>query len=107
MGATRPLACLAERTLMTKARGWIYGCVGVAIAVLASSIAVAQGTAADAFPTRPITLIVPFPAGGPSDTLARAVAQVMGMHLQQAIVIENVSGASGTVGLVRLAKSPP
>jgi tripartite-type tricarboxylate transporter receptor subunit TctC len=67
----------------------------------------AQGTSGDAYPTRPITLIVPFPAGGPSDTLARAVAQVMGVHLKQAIVIENVSGASGTVGLVRLAKSPP
>lgn len=57
--------------------------------------------------SRPVTLIVPFPAGGPSDALARALAQGMSTHLKQPVVVENVSGASGTIGLVRLVKSPP
>ncbi len=57
--------------------------------------------------SRPITLIVPFPAGGPSDALARALAQGMSTHLKQTIAVENVSGASGTVGLVRLTKAEP
>ncbi len=87
---------------MTLAR-WITACtIGISIAISAINGASAQ-TALDA--SRPITLIVPFPAGGPSDALARALAQGMSTHLKQAIVIENVSGASGTIGLVRLAKS--
>jgi tripartite-type tricarboxylate transporter receptor subunit TctC len=84
---------------------------GYAGAILAAALtacaAQAQSAPPDGFPTRPITLIVPFPAGGPSDALARAVAQGMAIHLKQNIVIENVSGASGTIGLVRLIKSPP
>jgi len=56
---------------------------------------------------RPITLIVPFPAGGPSDALARAVAQGMSIPLQQPIVVENIGGASGTIGLTKLARSAP
>jgi tripartite-type tricarboxylate transporter receptor subunit TctC len=63
--------------------------------------------APDAFPARPITLIVPFPAGGPSDALARAIAQGMSIHLKQPIVIENISGAGGTIGLAKLVKSAP
>jgi tripartite-type tricarboxylate transporter receptor subunit TctC len=59
-----------------------------------------------AFPTRPITLIVPFPAGGPSDALARAVVQPMAADLRQAIIVENVSGASGTIGLSKFIRSP-
>jgi tripartite-type tricarboxylate transporter receptor subunit TctC len=76
---------------------------------LATAGAAAQvaSTATDAVPARPITLIVPFPAGGPSDALARAVAQGMSLHLKQTIVVENISGASGTIGLARLVKSAP
>jgi len=58
------------------------------------------------FPTRPITLIVPFPAGGPSDALARAIVQPMAVDLKQAIIVENVSGAGGTIGLSKLIRSP-
>jgi hypothetical protein len=74
---------------------------------LVTAAAAAQVTPPETLPARPITLIVPFPAGGPSDALARALAQGMGSHLKQAIVVENISGASGTIGLAKLVKSPP
>ncbi|RYY58869.1 MAG: tripartite tricarboxylate transporter substrate binding protein BugD, partial [Comamonadaceae bacterium] len=59
------------------------------------------------FPARPVTLVVPFPPGGPSDALARAVAERMGGRLGQPVVIENVAGAGGTIGLARVAKAAP
>jgi tripartite-type tricarboxylate transporter receptor subunit TctC len=62
---------------------------------------------AQAYPTHPITMIVPFPAGGPTDTLARILAQRMTVKLGQPIVIENVSGASGSIGVGRVARSSP
>ena len=65
------------------------------------SAATAQG-----FPEKQLTLIVPFPAGGPSDALGRAVAQAMAAHLKQSIVVENIGGASGTIGLTKLLKAP-
>jgi tripartite-type tricarboxylate transporter receptor subunit TctC len=58
------------------------------------------------FPDRPITLIVPFPAGGPSDALARAIVQPMATDLKHSIVVENISGASGTIGLTKFIRSP-
>lgn len=65
------------------------------------SAATAQG-----FPEKQLTLIVPFPAGGPSDALGRAVAQAMAAHLKQSVIVENIGGASGTIGLTRLLKAP-
>jgi tripartite-type tricarboxylate transporter receptor subunit TctC len=88
-------------------RYWIRGSIGgMAVLALAAGSAAAQ-VAPDDFPTRAVTLIVPFPAGGPSDALARAVAQGMSIHLKQPIVVENISGASGTIGLARLVKAAP
>src|SRR4029078_12991930 len=55
-------------------------------------------SACNLFPAVRVTLTVPFPAGGPSDALARAVAQRMSSHLKQPIVVENIAGASGTIG---------
>ncbi|BEV46066.1 tripartite tricarboxylate transporter substrate-binding protein [Afipia carboxidovorans] len=64
------------------------------------------GTAvAQDYPTRPITMIVPFAAGGPSDAIGRLVAQSMSKSLGQQVVVESVSGAGGTVGASRLARS--
>jgi tripartite-type tricarboxylate transporter receptor subunit TctC len=60
-----------------------------------------------AYPTRPVTMIVPFAAGGPTDGLARLVAQAMSSDLGQQIVVENVGGAGGTVGSARAAKATP
>jgi tripartite-type tricarboxylate transporter receptor subunit TctC len=74
---------------------------------LVTAGAAAQIAPPEALPTRPITLIVPFPAGGPSDALARALAQGMSADLKQTIVVENISGAGGTIGLSKLVKSTP
>jgi tripartite-type tricarboxylate transporter receptor subunit TctC len=58
------------------------------------------------YPTRPITIVVPFPAGGPTDASARLYAKVMGQSLGQAIVIDNRAGAAGTVGSAFVARAP-
>ena len=63
--------------------------------------------AADSYPTRPVTMVVPFSAGGPTDTVARLVAEVMSKDLGQQVVIENVGGAGGTLGAARVAKAAP
>lgn len=59
------------------------------------------------YPTRPITMIVPFPAGGATDTLARFLGEKMRTALGQPIVIENVGGAAGSIGVTRAVRSPP
>lgn len=71
-------------------------------------LAFAGTTAAQqTFPTKPITLIVPFPAGGPADTFARELANGIGNIMKQPVVVENVSGAGGTVGVDKAAKATP
>jgi tripartite-type tricarboxylate transporter receptor subunit TctC len=72
--------------------------VGILITLLAPQFAGAQE-----YPSRPITMVVPFPAGGPSDVVARIVADHMAKTLGQPIVIENVGGAGGTLGSARVA----
>ncbi len=63
--------------------------------------------AALTYPSRPVTLIVPFPAGGPIDSTARIVAEGMRASLGQPVIIENVSGASGSIGTGRVARAAP
>lgn len=66
------------------------------------------GTAiADDYPSRPVTIIVPFSAGGPGDVIARILGSAMSAGLKQSIVIENVVGAGGTLGTSRVAKAAP
>src|SRR5258705_8234319 len=62
---------------------------------------------AEGFPSRPITLIVPFSAGGPTDVLARILAEQMRRTLGQTVVIENVTGASGSVAGIPAARATP
>jgi len=62
---------------------------------------------AQQYPTKVITLIVPFTAGGPTDTVARLVGKAMGDSLKQQIIVENVAGAGGTVAAIRVAKAAP
>ena len=59
------------------------------------------------YPTRPITIIVPFPAGGPVDTLARLLAEPMRRALGQPLVVENVGGAGGSIAVARVARAEP
>jgi len=70
--------------------------------MLLPSLAVAQ-----TYPERPITIVVPFSAGGPTDTVTRLLADAMSKDLGQQIVVENVTGAGGTLGAGRVAKAAP
>lgn len=63
--------------------------------------------AAQNYPAKPITVIVPFSASGPTDVVARTVGAVMSKHLKQPVIIENVAGAGGTVGAARVASAEP
>ncbi len=71
------------------------------------ALGLALPAAAQGFPTKPITLIVPFAAGGPSDVIARLLGEHMGRTLNQQVVVENVAGAGGTAGARRLAAADP
>ena len=62
---------------------------------------------AQTFPARPITIVVPFPAGGPTDTLGRVLADRMRNALGQSVIIENLTGAAGTIGSAHVARSSP
>ena len=79
------------------------GCLGALIAVLTSaSVALGQG-----YPSRPITMMVGFPPVGPTDTLARILADAMKPSLGQTIVVEDVTGASGTIATGRVVRAAP
>ncbi len=79
---------------------------GLASACLLA-LSIVGAAAAGSYPTRPITMIVPFSADGPTDTVARLVAEVMSKDLGQQVVIENVGGAGGMLGAARVAKAAP
>ncbi len=76
-------------------------------AVVALSSLVGTGAHAQDYPSRPITIVVPYPPGGPTDTLARIVTERMRTALGQSIIIENVSGAGGNIGVGRVARAAP
>lgn len=78
----------------------------VAVALL-SLIAYAAPAGAQNYPTRPITLIVPFPAGGPTDTIARIMGDHMKGTLGQPVIVENVTGAGSTIGTGRAVQAAP
>src|SRR6478752_10824928 len=77
------------------------------LAALLLTLTFAGGALADKFPSRPITIIVPFSAGGPSDAMTRILAERMKLTLGEAVLIENVTGAGGTLGVGRTVRSPP
>jgi len=72
-----------------------------------AGLAVASAAGAQAFPSKPIRYIVPFPPGGPTDTFSRALTARLGEALGQPVVVENVPGAGAAIGMDRLAKSAP
>ncbi len=69
--------------------------------------ALSRVASAQAYPSRPVTMIVPFPAAGPADVLARILSEPMRQALGQPIVIENVSGAAGSIAVGRVARAAP
>jgi tripartite-type tricarboxylate transporter receptor subunit TctC len=77
-----------------------------AAGLLALACANAGNASAQTYPVRPITIVVPFPAGGPTDTIARIMAERMRMSLGQPVLIENTTGANGSIGVGRVARSP-
>jgi tripartite-type tricarboxylate transporter receptor subunit TctC len=78
----------------------------IAIA-FAAVLVTLENAAAQNYPSRPITLIAPFPAGGPTDTLARIMADRMKQTLGQTVIVEDVTGAGGTIGTARVAHAAP
>jgi tripartite-type tricarboxylate transporter receptor subunit TctC len=70
-------------------------------------VAIRHVSWAQAYPSRPITIIEPFAAGGPLDTIGRIIAERMQVSLGQPVIIENVPGASGTFGIGRVARATP
>jgi tripartite-type tricarboxylate transporter receptor subunit TctC len=83
---------------------WITRIAAAAAVLLAGAPAQAQ---AQDYPSRPVTVIVPFVAGGPVDTIGRILGERMRVTLKQPVVIENVGGAAGSIGVARAARAAP
>src|SRR5471032_2998710 len=81
--------------------------LALATLVLAFTLGGYRNTTAQVYPSKPITMIVPFAAGGPTDTIGRIVSERMRASLGQSIIIENVTGASGSIGVGRVARAAP
>src|SRR6476661_264104 len=76
-------------------------------AIVLTVLAGIGGASAQTYPSRPITLVVPFPPGGSTDAAARIMAERMRVPLGQPVVIENVGGAGGSIGVGRVARAAP
>src|SRR5258706_3718054 len=108
---------MKKRTLQTETSGFVRGETGQSphplgrrrflyLAAGAAGLPVIPRIArAQAYPTRPITMLVPFPAGGGTDAVARTISDHMRTSLGQTVIIENLAGASGTLGVGRGARA--
>jgi tripartite-type tricarboxylate transporter receptor subunit TctC len=76
-------------------------------AVFAAIFGATSGAAAQSYPSKPITIVVPFSAGGPTDTLARIIGEPIRKTLGQTVLVENVTGAGGSIGTGKVARAPP
>ena len=83
-------------------RQFLHLAAGAAALPAASRVATAQ-----AYPTRPISMVVPFPAGGPTDVIGRVLTERMRTSLGQPVIVENVAGAAGNLGVGRIARASP
>ena len=77
------------------------------LVTVALAAILATGASAQNYPSRPVTIVAPFPAGGPLDTIARIIAEPMREALGQPVLIENVAGAGGNIGTLRVARAEP
>jgi hypothetical protein len=82
-------------------------CAGFSLALAIPMTLASLPALAQAYPTKPITMVVPFPPGGVADTVGRPVAEAMSRHLKQSMVVENKGGAGGGIGMAQVAKSRP
>jgi tripartite-type tricarboxylate transporter receptor subunit TctC len=73
----------------------------------AALLAISSDASAQTYPSRPVAMIVPFAAGGPTDAMARHLVERMRRSLRQTIVVENITGADGSVGAGRVARAKP
>ena len=78
----------------------------LAAGALTAGLALTGAASAQDYPTKPVTVVVPFSAGGPTDTVARLIAEVMSKDLSQQVVVQNVGGAGGTLGAGQVATAP-
>src|SRR5713101_4709251 len=81
--------------------------VTLSTSALAAALAAGPTANAQVYPTRPITMNVPYAAGGPLDVMARVIADGLRGALGQTVVIENVAGAGGSIGVARAARAAP
>src|SRR5258706_7565041 len=77
------------------------------IFLLLTGLLISAATLAQSYPSKPIRMIVPFPAGGPADIFGRSFAQALSEKLGQPVVIENIGGVGGVLGVDRALKSAP
>src|SRR5262245_37869363 len=105
-----PVLAIGARARHVRCASWSWGCnmrnLLFAI-VLVAAFGGAECAAAQVYPSHPITMIVPFPAGGGTDVAARIVSEPMSRTLGQQIVIENIAGAGGTTGSTRAMRANP
>jgi tripartite-type tricarboxylate transporter receptor subunit TctC len=94
---------LARRTFLDLASRSV---LGISLGIVAL-MAVSQAAWAETYPSRPITIVVPFTAGGPTDALVRTLSERMRASLGQPLIVENVTGAAGTIGVGRVARAAP
>jgi tripartite-type tricarboxylate transporter receptor subunit TctC len=91
-----------EQAMELHRRRFLHLAAGATAFPAASRVALAQG-----YPARPIVMIVPFPAGGPTDAIGRIIADAMRPSLGQPVIVENVGGAAGSLGTERAARAKP
>jgi tripartite-type tricarboxylate transporter receptor subunit TctC len=89
-----------EQVMKLPRRRFLRLAAGAAALPAVSRIAWSQ-----AYPARPITIVVPYPAGGPTDTIVRVVVDGMRTLLDQTVIVENVAGANGSIGVGRVARA--
>ena len=102
-----PEASAAPHAGVTTRRTWLTGVAALALAVLAPAGLARPAAAQAAWPTKPITFVVPFATGGNTDTLARLIGQKLSVALGQPVVVENKPGAGGNIGSAFVAQAKP